>query len=98
MRDEIYRLIDAHDYRRPRPTHIMQGCGLICCYLNREMRREGKATAKNSYLLTIDGWKHVDWVRLLSKLPSGQRDRILDVSAKLIRRLRSSAGLNRGKP
>ena len=95
MRDEIYRLIDAHDYRRRRPTHILQGCALIHVYLNREIRREGKATAKNAYSLTVDGWKLVDWVQFLSKLPPGQRDQIVNVSANLIRRLQSRPRLNR---
>jgi hypothetical protein len=93
MRDDIYRLIDAHDYRRRRPRGMVQGCVLIQVYLDREMWREGKESSKNTLSLGIAAWKLVDWIRLLSRLPPRQRNQIVNMSATLIRRLQSDTRL-----
>jgi len=89
MRDEIYRLIDAHDYRRRRPRGMLQGCALISVYLNRELRREGLDTTKNTDSLAVDAWKLVDRIQFLSKLPKDWRQRNKQVAGDLFRRLRS---------
>jgi hypothetical protein len=91
MRDDIYSLIDAHDYRRRRPRSMLPGCSLIWVYLNREMRREGKDTEKNTLSLAVAGWKLVDRIQFLSKLPEGWRERNREVCAGLFRRLQSRA-------
>jgi hypothetical protein len=68
MRDDIYRLIDAHDYRRRRPRGMVQGCVLIQVYLDREMWREGKESSKNTLSLGIAAWKLVDRIRRQANL------------------------------
>ena len=89
MRDEIYRLIDAHDYRRRRPRGMLQGCSLIWVDLNRELRREGIDTAKNTLSLGVEAWKLVDRIQFFSKLPKGWRGRNSKITADLFGRLQT---------
>ena len=89
MRDDLYRLIDAHDYRRRRPRGMLPGCTLIQVYLNREMRREGEDTAHNTISLAEEAWKLVDRIQFFSKLPKDWRQRNKQVSGDLFRRLQS---------
>lgn len=98
MRDEIYRLIDAHDYRRRRPRSMLPGCSLIWVDLNREMRREGKDTAKNTLTLAVEAWQLVDRIQFFSKLPKGWRERNEHVSAALFRQLRSGTRPDQSTP
>jgi hypothetical protein len=88
MRDEIYQLIDAHDYRRRRPRGMLPGCTLIQIYLNRELRREGEDTAHNTISLAVAAWRLVDRIQFFSKLPKDWRKRNSKITADLYARLK----------